>query len=715
MFAEVALNLPIDELFYYRVPEQYISRIKVGMRVLVPFKKKELIGFVVKIQNTLPDSISKKAKIKEIKKLIDPGVPSVDTHLLALTKWVADYYFSEWGTVLAHAVPKSVSISKSKTRIKKKGIPPELEKGYLSNYPDLIAKIEEKSKVIGPELIPTPAQKKAIEAITASLQQHKFNTFLLYGVTASGKTEVYLQSIAVALKLGYGVLILVPEIILTYQLIKRVCDRFGANKVAVLHSGLSAGERYLQWTRIKANETPIAIGVRSAVFAPVQNLGLIIVDEEHESTYKSDSAPKYNAKQVAIYRAKLLNATIILGSATPSVESFYYAYQGRYHLLNLPERVDNLKLPTIKIIDLKKQYKQDKKIINRSSPIFSACLISAIEKRLAKNEQVILFLNRRGFSSVVLCRSCGESVKCANCAVPLTYHKYTTGIGEKLICHYCGEVYNLPVFCPNCRRKSLFSYLGVGTQQVEEEIKRLFPQVKLARLDLDITRSSKNKYMEVLEKFINGEIDILVGTQLIAKGIDIPRVTLVGVINADVGLCSANFRTSEWTYSLLTQVAGRAGRGKTDTEIEVIVQTYNPTHFSYVSAAKGERETFYLKELQYRKKMLYPPYRKLILVCISHKDNKKAESISKNFVQTLKENLSILENKTGAELDIQIYGPAPALIPKIKKLYRYHILLKGKQNKPMRELIRQALSEFTTIYKISHSTLTVDNDPLFFQ
>jgi primosomal protein N' (replication factor Y) len=673
-YAEVALNLPINELFTYEVTEEMQGPVCAGSRVLVPFRNKKVVGVVVRLsEKTDLDSV------KKVQNCLDP-YPALTPELLPMLEWVSDYYQCSLGEAIHAALP---SLGKGK-------------KHQLDKIPDL-DELEAEYEFVEPDhKDPTPEQRNALEILTQKIDKGKFNVSLLYGVTGSGKTEIYLQAIARTLAQKKNALVLVPEIALTYQLIKRFKERFG-DKVAVLHSGLLGSHRMKDWRKVRMGEARVVVGVRSAVFAPVQRLGLVVVDEEHEMTFKQDNTPRYHARDVAIMRAKLNNASVILGSATPSLESYYNAVTGKYQMIELTQRIDNRKMPQCEIVDMRQEWdNQD------GNQIISSPLHNEIRKRLDLKQQVILFLNRRGFSTILLCRGCGKTIFCTRCAVPLTYHKVT----GKVHCHYCGLRMNPPTKCPVCGQE-LVKYLGLGTQQVEDEVFKLFPDAKVARLDLDITRK-RGEYEKILDGFVSGEIDILLGTQMIAKGMDIPNVTLVGVINADMLLSLPDFRSSERAYSLLTQVAGRAGRGTTPGK--VIIQTYNPSHYALNAVIRNERHPFYEREIRFRKKLNFPPFKRMLLILFQHKVQAQSLSIAEHFAYLSREMAKGME---GTEVDI--LGPAAAPLHKLKNYYRYHVLLKSTNPGKMRDIYRQVMEELPKQTRLSGTVIHLDMDPSVLQ
>ncbi|MDD6719819.1 primosomal protein N' [Lactobacillus porci] len=529
-------------------------------------------------------------------------------------------------------------------------------------------------------------QEQAYQAISADIARKKSETFLLEGVTGSGKTEVYLHAISKALETGRNALMLVPEISLTPQMVKRVQARFG-DQVAVLHSGLSEGEKYDEWRRIRRGEARVVVGARSAVFAPIANLGLIVIDEEHEASYKQDSNPRYHARKVAIWRGKYHHCPVVLGSATPALGTRARAQKGVYRLLTLKKRANRQPLPKVDLVDLKHVQ------FAGSQFDLSVKLTSAIGERLAKKEQVILLLNRRGFANFMLCRDCGFVLKCPNCDLSLTMHK-DTGMMQ---CHYCGHAEPVPELCPNCRSRQI-RFLGTGTQKVQEELAALFPQARVLRMDVDTTRR-KGSYEKILDAFGNGEADILLGTQMIAKGLDFPNVTLVGVINADTGLWLPDYNASEKTFELLTQVAGRAGRAEKDGE--VMIQTYNPDHYAISLAQKQDYELFYRKEMQMRHAGNYPPYFYTALISIASKNEQNAARESFKIKRRLQARL---------KAPTIILGPAPAAISRVKNQYYYQILVKYKREPRLNALLHQIQDDAQEIKKYG-LTVDIDSEP----
>lgn len=564
-----------------------------------------------------------------------------------------------------------------------------VKKGWLNKtavevYRDPLAGFEDDEKPAAIKL--NDEQQHALDEIANAIDERKAETFLLEGITGSGKTEVYLHAISKALAQGRTALMLVPEISLTPQMVRQVKARFG-QEVAVLHSALSEGEKYDEWRRIRRGETKVVVGARSAVFAPLKNIGLIVIDEEHESSYKQESDPRYNARDVAIWRSKYHHCPLVLGSATPSLGSRARAQKNVYHLLRLTKRANNKKLPKVNLIDLKH--------VQFAGGQFdlSIELVDAIKKRLEKKEQVILMLNRRGFANFMLCRECGFVLKCPNCDVSLNLHKDT----NSMQCHYCGHTEPVPTRCPNCQ-SSQIRFLGTGTQKVQEELEELLPGARILRMDVDTTRR-KGSYKKILDSFGNHEADILLGTQMIAKGLDFPNVTLVGVINADTGLWLSDYNASEKTFELLTQVAGRAGRA--DKEGEVIIQTYNPEHYAIQLAQTQDYERFYGYEMNVRHAGNYPPYFFTVLISIAAKKEQNAAREAFKIKRYLTKQL---------HAETIILGPTPSAISRVKNQYYYQILVKYKKEPDLNELLHHVQNSAQEAKKYGLS-IFIDNEP----
>lgn len=565
-----------------------------------------------------------------------------------------------------------------------------VNKGLIRKYKEREIRVPEISKEFKNEqkIKLTPQQKKIVREINKYIEKKETQKFLLHGVTGSGKTEIYLNCIKYALAQGRGALVLVPEISLTPQTIGRFKSVLGG-EVVVLHSKISEGERQDAWEALQSGQARVAIGVRSGVFAPVKNLGIIVIDEEHENTFKqSEPDPRYHARSVAIKRIENVGGVLLLGSATPSIDSYYQAQEGDFKLLELPERINKKALPKIEIIDMREELQKGNK------SIFSEQLKKEIEKALHNEEQIILFLNRRGFSTYVFCRECGKALQCPNCSITLTYH----AVPGDMRCHYCNHREAIPRHCPYCGSKFI-RYFGAGTQQVEDELKKIWPQIKVTRMDADTTQK-KNAHQELLAEFKKRHTQILVGTQMIAKGLDFPNVTLVGVLAADTTLNLPDYKSSEKTFQLLTQVAGRAGRG--EKEGRVIIQTYSPEHYSIQEAQKQNYKSFYSLEIQQRKDMLYPPFNYLIRVIVSGFQEDTVEDITKKL------NKYILTKYNG---QLEVYGPAPAPIQKIKQRFRWHLILKGKDLEILKNAVKWGYIKIKNFRKDKSLRIVIDVEP----
>jgi len=540
---------------------------------------------------------------------------------------------------------------------------------------------------IRPRHVLNPHQQVAFSQIRAAVQAHEFKAFLLEGVTGSGKTEVYLNAIEATLQAGRGALLMVPEIALTPAVAGQFQHRFG-DRVAILHSAFSDTERAAQWRRIRAGEAEVVVGTRSGVFAPVRNLGLIVVDEEHDTSYKQEETPRYNGRDVALVRAQAAGACVVLGSATPSLESRYNAERGKYTLLVLPERIEQRPLPSVEILDMRLEFLE-----TRKQAVFSRRLLEAIGARLESGEQTMLLLNRRGFSTVVACRACGERLQCANCSVTLTFHRRD----RRMLCHYCNYAERVPETCPKCGKEHIY-FLGTGAEKVEEELHRTFPRARVTRMDRD-TVTTKRHYESILAGFREGHYDILVGTQMIAKGHDIPNVTLVGVVSADIGLGLPDFRAAERTFQLLTQVAGRAGRG--DLPGQVLIQTINPDHYAIRFAAAQDYEAYYQKELEFRRMMRYPPFSALANVLVRSQSQEEALRMAGELGHLL----------TPPPEQVKILGPAEAPVLRLLQEYRYQLLVKAANRKALREVLVK-IRDYAVEKKWGATALVIDVDPL---
>lgn len=695
-------NKNIDRVFDYSVPDCFLDKIKLGIRVKVPFGKMELEGFVVEIKG------SSDIEVKDILDVIDDEA-ILNSELLELGKKMQEDTLSTLISCYQIMLPKALKAKNGQVINKKfdtyyylnkdivcygklstsqeKIINLCMEKEYvlrkelvdisLSSLNTLIKKnilLEKKlehyrlsyNEKIEPKKELTNDQRSVVDEV---LVNTGYFPYLLFGVTGSGKTEVYMELIEDALNKGKTSIVLVPEISLTPQMVLRFQKRFGDN-IAAIHSALSDGEKYDEWRRIVKGEAKIVIGARSAIFAPLNNIGMIIIDEEHSDSYKQDdSNPRYNAKDIALLRGKYHNCPVIMGSATPSLEVFARAKKGVFKLLELPNRINGKSLPHINIVDMNE-------MISKTRGHFSPVLLEAISARLLKNEQIILLLNRRGYSSFVTCKNCGYTFKCPNCDITLTYHKSS----RTLRCHYCGYGTKVYDTCPECHEKSI-NDLGVGTEKVEEELNKLFPESRILRMDFDTT-SRKGMHEKMIKAFKNHEYDILLGTQIVSKGLDFDNVTLVGVINADTSLNIPDFRSSETTFSLLAQVAGRAGRS--DKEGEVIIQTFNPEHYAIQYTKKHDYLGFYNREMSIRRELKYPPYYYICYVKISGKDNK----------YIYEESLKITKLFHNKLTNMIILGPSPCTIFKLNNIYRYGIILKYKKDEDLREVLNKVIEHY---------------------
>ena len=714
MFVDVIVELKIktlDKMFIYGVPSNLQDKIKLGKRVSVPFGKQKLEGFILNIRN----KVNVDYKIKEIIEVIDEE-PVLNNELLELGKYISKKtlatLISSYQTMLPAALKahKDFTINKKFetyiTLINKnyegkndkqkqiiellkngKVLKSEMSKISISSLNTLIKNnviMEEKVEVYRLNIAKeneessiklTEDQTKVINQIEEKLDT--FKPFLLFGVTGSGKTEVYLNIIEKVLKKGKQVIMLVPEISLTPQMVNVFKTRF-KDSIAILHSALSDGEKYDEWRKITRSEVSIVIGARSAIFAPFTNLGLIILDEEHSDTYKQENNPKYDTIDIALKRAKTYNCPIILGSATPSIESYTRANLGIYELLVLNKRINN-SLPIVKIIDMRNE-------IKKGNNIFSQELLEDIKERLEKSEQVILFLNRRGYSTTVTCKECGHVLKCPNCDIPLTYHKN----GNKMNCHYCNYTTYKPFNCPECNSKNISNY-GLGTEKVEEEIKKIFSNYKVVRMDIDTTRK-KGSHEKIIMDFKDKKYDILIGTQMISKGLNFKDVTLVGIINADASLNMPDFRSAERTFNLFNQVSGRAGRF--EKQGKVIIQCFNTNHYSIIESSKNNYVGFYKEEMKIRKVLKYPPYYNICLIKI----------IGSKYEKIINESIKIKEYLE-KKINSIILGPSLSNMPKINNKYYMQIIIKYKNlNKIYNEI------KFIKNKYISDKNLVIDID-----
>lgn len=787
-----------------------------GSRIVVPFGRKFVTGYIVALREDLRDGTSlQESDIKDANELLDV-VPLVTPELLELTRWVSEYYLAPWGEVIKAALPPGISpvierlvsitpkgredmsqsLSTSDRNIRQQLLQSLAESGEtglaaISNQfgssqaakltreleqdglveilqrpgSDFVrAKYQRRVRLVQPvetsmdtegrkltaaqqrvidalngqdsfsfsellvaadvsassiatlqkravvevfevrlrrdplgdarfeqteDYILTEAQEGVLTEIDQPLRAHAYAPFLLHGVTGSGKTEVYIRAMRVALGLGRSAMMLVPEIALTPVFSRRLRMHFG-DKVAIFHSSLSAGERFDEWTRVRNGEARIVIGTRSAVFAPTKDLGLVIVDEEHESTYRQQDSPHYNARDTAIVRAQKESAVVILGSATPSLETFHNASTGKYRYLELPDRLGKRPMAVAEIIDMREVFSKHQK-----PRVFSDELLKSIEETHDKGEQSIILLNRRGYSSFVLCRSCGESIQCPNCDVTLTYHRSEAVI----VCHYCDHREPAPQKCPNCQGKYIY-YVGEGTEQIEMMLAKLFPKLRIARVDRDTT-ARRGAFERSLIDFGDGKIDMLVGTQILAKGHDFPNVTLVGVVSVDAGLALPDFRSAERTFQLLTQVAGRAGRG--DRAGRVLIQTYHPYHYALKHARAQDYEGFYQEEIRHRQNHTYPPFVALASLMVHGPDLVRVKSEAVELRREL--------DRANPDRAARILGPAPAPLARLKGEYRVQLLIKCRNRLQLRKIIDDALNALSE-RNVSLRSINVEIDPV---
>ncbi len=797
-FCDLALPIPVDRVFTYQLPFTLQHRAQTGSRVVVPFGSRKLTGIILRIHDSPPAQ-----KAREVLSLRD-SEPVLEEDLLALGRWIAEYYCAPIGEVLKGMLPlsgetrrttryaltpagqdiarqltgvaqpdratevlrllaaKSRSAEYLATKVgdPKPTIRNLLKRGWIAadeeqverdplrasaerlqasfvgrppasirlkkserellaflelhpgvhNVAELGAKVRQASEAARSlgrrELIrleteniaapsgyerPVPVlnshQQAAFDAIDAALHADAFTPFLLEGVTGSGKTEVYLRSIEAVLGLGKNALLLVPEIALTPAVAGQFFHRFG-KQVAILHSAFGDAERADQWRRIRSGAARVVVGTRSGVFAPVQNLGLIVVDEEHDGSYKQSETPRYHGRDVALVRARNAQAVAILGSATPSIETRFNAENGKYTLLRLPERIAQRPMPQVEVIDMRLEFLETKQ-----QSIFSRTLLTELRQRIEQREQTILLLNRRGFSSFLVCRACGERMLCENCSVVLTHHRRD----RRMLCHYCGFAEKIPAECPKCGSEYI-QFLGSGSERVEDELHAHLPAARIARLDRD-SASGKGVFENILSSFRDGEIDILVGTQMIAKGHDIPNVTLVGVVLADIGLSLPDFRAAERSFQLLTQAAGRAGRGELPGR--VLIQTLNPDHYAVRFAAAQDYEGFFRKEIEFRKWLRYPPYAVMANVMVRAEKQEEALRMATQLGFLL----------TPPPRGIRVMGPAEAPILRVRNEFRYQLLLKAAQRPVLREVLAE-LRALAGREKWKATALVIDVDPI---
>ncbi|MDT5157659.1 MAG: hypothetical protein QOH51_2016 [Acidobacteriota bacterium] len=824
LYAEVALPLRLSQTFTYKLPLTLGEDARVGARLLVPFGRTLVTGYVVALHYGLdPELGLEESEIKEAEELLD-AEPLITPEVLEITRWISDYYAAPWGEILkaalpaglnsgidqvvtitpkgrdelAHLPPRRAATAKARllqmaaadgtttlreaarelgqaraakaarelaragwvivshrqrgaqTRAKKRKavrlLPPvehdavgaeQDARGARAFTPAQRNVIEtlitaggemlfaelleaahasassiqtlERRRVLevfvrevrrdplagatlpeDDELQLTDEQASALREIDAAQNTGAFAAFLLHGVTGSGKTEIYIRAMREALSRGRTAMMLVPEIALTPVFSRRLRAHFG-DAVAIFHSSLTAGERFDEWGRLKRGEARVVIGTRSAVFAPVSDLGVIVVDEEHEASYRQQESPYYNGRDTAVMRAHKENAVVVLGSATPSLESFQNARQGKYRYLRLPNRIANRAMARAEIVDMREVFRAGGK-----PAVFSPDLLAAIEETHARGEQTIILLNRRGYSSFVLCRSCGERINCRNCDVTLTYHRSE----QSIVCHYCNLRQSVPEACPACQGPFIF-FIGEGTEQIEEILQARFPTLRIARLDRDTT-ARRSTYEQAILRFAAGELDMLVGTQMIAKGHDFPNVTLVGVVSVDAGLAMPDFRSAERTFQLITQVAGRAGRGSLPGR--VLIQTYHPHHYALRHACAQDYDAFFDEEINYRRNLSYPPFVALASLLVHGDDLARVEATA----TTVREALDTANTERGC----RVLGPAPAPLARLRGEHRIQILLKSRNRPRLRTLIEMALGEAAHVQGCDLGSVNVEIDPV---
>lgn len=733
-FARVATSSPLREPLTYSIPEAFADRVIAGVRVLIPLQKRMVTGVVVEVTGT--------STVTEVKPIAAPldEQPIVDSHLLKLCHWLAQYYLASLGEVLATMLPPNSRRESKKVAVLRPGHTPVSDelgqtvlreiarqngklgiKALIRKYPGqgierLLTRLESSGAItiedriatqrtrrsdpdrpkvnsIAAESIPfdlTNEQEASLAAIGRRITGGGFETFLVHGVTGSGKTEIYLRAIEQARNLGRGSLILIPEISLTPQLLDRLNGRF-PGKVGVLHSALTAAERWAQWWQIARGNVDIVVGARSAVFAPIPNLGLIVVDEEHDPSYKQEEGLRYNGRDVAVVRGKLMDCPVILGSATPALESYENCRHGRYHLLELTQRVEQRPLPTIETIDLRRQYRNRDtapasghsnpaaKPKNSDRQLMSDRFIDLMRQNFAARRQTLIFLNRRGFANFLQCTLCGHVWRCPYCSVTLTLHLRQ----KKISCHHCDYRQPITQICPECKNESL-EPVGIGTEQIENTLRQLLPEARVARMDRDTT-IKRGSHETLIRQWQKGEFDVLVGTQMITKGHDVAGVTLVGALLADLSLNLPDFRAAERTFQLLSQVAGRSGRGSDLGK--VVIQTYAPDHYALQFLIGHDYKGFFQAESEFRRALNYPPYGRLINLKLDGPKMAQVESRA----QALASDLRQLQNRTAKYREqIEILGPAPAPIEKLRNRFRWQLLLKGKQSSALLEFASQA-------------------------
>ena len=745
MIAEIIINRSAKKLnrtFDYNIPQELEELVMIGSTVLVPFGKtakgKEANleeGYVVNIKEKTTYEVKDIVQIKHnltesqielakwmanryfcnvsdcIKQMLTPGTKGKQENNKVQDKKIQVVYLKKEIEEIEFEISENIIKSEKQKKILQflknnegatvpeiemftsgtRAIVKTLEKnGYIEIVEKKVERnpLENKNLEKTENLKLTQEQQNTFDQITNKMEIKQYEEFLIHGVTGSGKTEIYLQLIGKALDQNKTAIVLVPEISLTPQMIDRFISRFNKEEIAVLHSKLSIGERYDEWNKIKAGNAKIVIGARSAIFAPLENIGVIIIDEEHDSSYKSEAVPKYDAKEIAKKIAKENNCPLVLGSATPDLNTYYKAKQGNIKLLELTKRANNSDLPTVQIVDLKTE------LANGNRSMLSIALHNAIEKNLEEKRQTILFLNRRGFSTFIMCRECGYTVKCKNCNISLTYHQYE----NKLKCHYCGYEQNVVTVCPECHSTKI-RYFGTGTQRLEQEINKVFPNATTIRMDKD-TVTKKNSHEDILNKFRDENIDILIGTQMIVKGHHFPNVTLVGVVAADSSLNIDDYRANERTFQILTQVAGRAGREK--LKGQVIIQTYNPDNFAIQCAKNQDYKEFYQTEIALRQQLMYPPFKDIILINFNGLSESEIKKVSLEVYKYLMENLNLDEFK--------VMKPMPSPIDRIQNHIRWRMIVKGNMTADANQVFNNCLKLiYDKNYK--NTRVTIDVNP----
>ena len=744
-YCDVAVPVPLPDTFTYRIPPALAGQVAVGGRVVVPFRQRKLVGVVT----ALAETPRVKGPLKDVHEVLD-AEPLLSPALQELARWVADYYLAPPGEVYRALLPlHSEFAARERARLRPLGVERlveleakeersageqaeheilrRLRSAKPRNVARLVKGVADGRRLLGrlrrqgllevayevrrraekpaapllfegdwaggPPPVLTGEQERALEEIGRRLAEGRFATVLLQGVTGSGKTEVYSRAIQSCLARERTALLLVPEIALTPAVAELFAARFG-DRVAVLHSGLTPRERSTQWWRLRRGEALVAVGTRSAVFAPLENLGVVIVDEEQDASYKQGETPRYHGRDTAVVRAKLEGAVALLGSATPALETSYHARSGRYQRLGLESRVgpegSGRPLATVRVIDMRAEFLETKK-----AALFSRALAGGIERALSAGGQALVLLNRRGYANFLLCRKCGATVQCANCSIALTFHR---GRG-RLICHYCGFARGVPKACEKCGSEHV-QFVGEGAEKVEEAVRQAFPGARVARLDRDVAAGSARRGEQILRRFVRGELDVLVGTQMIAKGHDFQGVTLVGVVSADVILGLPDFRAAERTFQLLTQVAGRAGRGELPGE--VLVQTYYPDHYAVRFGAAQDYDGFYEQELRFRRLLHYPPFTALANLVVRDRQLDAA-------VRAARQVQEFFQARRAPE--VKVLGPAPAPLARLKKEYRFQFLLKSPERRALQEALRGALA-YAREKEIPAGSILVDVDPI---